>query len=653
LKKTKDIKIKRKILLLYTLVVIFVGLIFKPFLPIILNYPPDSINNEFQKSIDLGFTYDQQYFFLTFLGYCIGWIQIIVNSKFFEKIKLDDYKEYKNSNQKMINKLFKYPFKISAMNLVLVVTMIISVYAISEQSVNGGTLKIALFYSTLEVLKAIMIFIYSKKCVSDILRKMDINSEYVKIYSSLTYKIVALVLPLILVALVLTSLIGYSRLVYEKGIYMFDYTKKILDENITKNEYTNSEIMQLMSDLKSENNKFIIFSDENYFCFGDEKLSEFFIRYACDLSETHEGRCYETYGIDKQAAAKPISVDGEKAFVGIEYDVSSIDTVTWFIVSILLLYVINCLVLYYVSRSLVDDTGKIAKALEKIVHNKNSAEVEKLTLTSNDELAALAIAFNEIQDLTKNQIDELSKNQYIMQRQAQFSILGEFAGGLAHDLNSPLSAVQLDISTLQKYIKSDKIQAEPEVKNVLNEMLENIDSSLNKMTKIIAGVRNQIRSTGDSDQEEFDLREVIEGIEILFGSILRKNNCKIDNIVDPNIIIYGEKNKLDRVIGNVIKNSIDAYVENKIKGSVVIFSKVIDGDCIIGISDEAGGLNADVAKTMFKEMKTTKTETGTGFGLYYSNTIIESSFKGSMSFETEEGKGTTFYIKIPMKREEV
>ena len=48
-------------------------------------------------------------------------------------------------------------------------------------------------------------------------------------------------------------------------------------------------------------------------------------------------------------------------------------------------------------------------------------------------------------------------------------------------------------------------------------------------------------------------------------------------------------------------------------------------------------------------MRTTKGENGTGFGLYYSNTIIESSFKGTITFETKENVGTTFYINLPLK----
>jgi len=225
-------------------------------------------------------------------------------------------------------------------------------------------------------------------------------------------------------------------------------------------------------------------------------------------------------------------------------------------------------------------------------------------------------------------------------------------GGIAHDLNSPLSAVQLDVGTLKKYVKSDKIQADQDVKETLVEMLDNIDNSLSKMGKTIAGVRNQIRATGDTEKEEFSLRELINGIEILFGSILRKNNCQIINKINENYMVFGEKNKLDRVVGNIIKNSLDAYQENEKNGIIEILAEENNGKYLITIRDEAGGITKEIQKTLFKEMKTTKKENGTGFGLYYSNTIIESSFKGKITYKVQENVGTTFFIEIPNFKEE-
>ena len=86
--------------------------------------------------------------------------------------------------------------------------------------------------------------------------------------------------------------------------------------------------------------------------------------------------------------------------------------------------------------------------------------------------------------------------------------------------------------------------------------------------------------------------------------------------------------------------------------STVLSTVVKDNTTIIAISDEAGGIDENVKNNIFKEIKTTKAEKGTGFGLYYSNTIIESSFKGKMYFDSIENVGTTFYIEIPNNKEE-
>lgn len=131
-----------------------------------------------------------------------------------------------------------------------------------------------------------------------------------------------------------------------------------------------------------------------------------------------------------------------------------------------------------------------------------------------------------------------------------------------------------------------------------------------------------------------------------------KNNCQLEVQIPSDLKIYGERNKLDRTIGNLIKNSIDAYVEKGIKGIVTVGAKQDKEKTLIYVKDEAGGIDKDIQEKIFKEIKTTKSENGTGFGLYYSNTMIESSFKGKMYFETEENVGTTFYIELPNKKKE-
>lgn len=646
------IKPSNKIIIIFTITVIIIGIIFFPILPRLLNYPPDSINNEFQRNIDLGILYTEQYILIIFLCFLIGLIAIKLSTKILDINEDKDFSKYNKDNTKIIGKIFNLPYKIYLIHLLIPSIAIISLYAISEGSINIGTLKIALLIVTIETLIALVVFIYCKNLISKILERNNINEKYINKFSSLKTKIFIIILPMILVALVFTSLLGYSRIVEEKSQYMYLSNEMILEENFTKKDYTLNEVETILENIKllqDDDTQFIIYEDGDYTTLNKKNLSDFFIKYTLQKSENQRNRTYETYGIDIQGAVKQINIDGSKAYIGIAFNIVTDSTLIYFLVGIVILFLINCIVLYYIAKSLADDTRKVSEALNNIVKNKNKKQKKHLPITSNDEIAQLVIAFNKIQDITDNYIEEIENNQYVMQRQAQFSILGEFAGGIAHDLNSPLSAMQLDIGMLKDDILPSKIQAEPEIKEILQDVLNNIDKSIEKMSKTIAGVRNQIRSTADTEKERFSFVELIEGIEILFGSLLRKNNCQLIYDKSKDYYLYGEKNKLDRVIGNVIKNSIDAYIEKEKKGKIEVSISKNDKEYIIKIADEAGGIPNEIKDTLFKKMRTTKGENGTGFGLYYSNTIIESSFKGTITFETKENVGTTFYINLPLK----
>lgn len=646
------IKPSNKIIIIFTITVIIIGIIFFPILPRLLNYPPDSINNEFQRNIDLGILYTEQYILIIFLCFLIGLIAIKLSTKILDINEDKDFSKYNKDNTKIIGKIFNLPYKIYLIHLLIPSIAIISLYAISEGSINIGTLKIALLIVTIETLIALVVFIYCKNLISKILERNNINEKYINKFSSLKTKIFIIILPMILVALVFTSLLGYSRIVEEKSQYMYLSNEMILEENFTKKDYTLNEVETILENIKllqDDDTQFIIYEDGDYTTLNKKNLSDFFIKYTLQKSENQRNRTYETYGIDIQGAVKQINIDGSEAYIGIAFNIVTDSTLIYFLVGIVILFLINCIVLYYIAKSLADDTRKVSEALNNIVKNKNKKQKKHLPITSNDEIAQLVIAFNKIQDITDNYIEEIENNQYVMQRQAQFSILGEFAGGIAHDLNSPLSAMQLDIGMLKDDILPSKIQAEPEIKEILQDVLNNIDKSIEKMSKTIAGVRNQIRSTADTEKERFSFVELIEGIEILFGSLLRKNNCQLIYDKSKDYYLYGEKNKLDRVIGNVIKNSIDAYIEKEKKGKIEVSISKNDKEYIIKIADEAGGIPNEIKDTLFKEMRTTKGENGTGFGLYYSNTIIESSFKGTITFETKENVGTTFYINLPLK----
>jgi len=101
---------------------------------------------------------------------------------------------------------------------------------------------------------------------------------------------------------------------------------------------------------------------------------------------------------------------------------------------------------------------------------------------------------------------------------------------------------------------------------------------------------------------------------------------------------------------NIVMNAIQAY--NGEHGEIKVRVYEENMEAIISVKDNAGGIPEKIAEGLFKEILTTKGTKGTGFGLYFAKSMVKAEFGGDISFETREGDGTTFYIKIPMKREE-
>ena len=112
-------------------------------------------------------------------------------------------------------------------------------------------------------------------------------------------------------------------------------------------------------------------------------------------------------------------------------------------------------------------------------------------------------------------------------------------------------------------------------------------------------------------------------------------------------ILKGNINSLVQVINNMISNAIQAY-DGKPNNKIDLILKKDDNNIVISVKDYGCGLPDEVQKKLFKEMITTKGKNGTGLGLFMSYSTIRAHFNGNMTFETEQGKGTTFNIILPL-----
>ena len=657
-------EVKKMKLRLYTLI-IFVNLILifvtYKVMPIIQNYPPNSENIAFQKSVEK-LSHVEQYIMIFVVGTAIHIFTLNKSlkniyrflNKYHNKEKIS-YDEIKETRKDCIT--VPYKFYLLQIIIVLVLGMSLTFLLISDGlAILKFFLMLLAITTLIEIIQFTFIQIELKNVMIKTYRSESKYEKNLGLRLNFSTNLILQIIPFIGVSIIIISLIGYAKATEEFAKTNANYYEAYL-ENRDFNNVNLNEIKENLKSipLKSQDDYYFIYIPDisyEYTSKPEAKISDFFKKYLDFYFEGSSDIIYEFYGTEQQAyTLKLIDNTGMNWYIGFEYNTTDHTLMAYYITIIIGTLMIYTIFIYILAKNISNNIVNVSNSLEEILKGKNKNK-EKIAIVSNDEIGDLSYYYNKIAELTEEHEKELKDNEYIMQRQAQFAILGEFAGGIAHDLNSPLSAIQSNVTTLKKYFNYNRVQANQEDKDEIINILNNMDNSIERMGNTIAGVRNQIRATGDKDKEEFSLKELIDGIEILFGSILRKNNCQILNKVNENYKILGEKNKLDRVVGNVIKNSIDAYQEIG-KNGVIEVNAIKERDkYIITIKDDAGGVSDEVKETLLKEMKTTKKENGTGFGLYYSNTIIESSFKGKMYFETTDGVGTIFYIELPINKEE-
>lgn len=144
------------------------------------------------------------------------------------------------------------------------------------------------------------------------------------------------------------------------------------------------------------------------------------------------------------------------------------------------------------------------------------------------------------------------------------------------------------------------------------------------------------------EKESMDIYLLIEDVVDDFKPILKNQNIDLSiDIVDEELYIEGDYNRLKQVFINIIKNGIEAIPENK-KGQIKIYTKKTNNDVKIYISDNGVGMNRDILKKFNTPFFTTK-KNGTGLGTSLSSEIIK-AHNGKLNYSSVENQGTTVEI---------
>lgn len=315
-----------------------------------------------------------------------------------------------------------------------------------------------------------------------------------------------------------------------------------------------------------------------------------------------------------------------------------------------------------ISKSIkkANSTEKTVSFEQQFVKIKKYFRIEITPINSdNNSLGTLFL----LKDITqhKEDMETIKNNQDILMERERLAGLGQLIGGIAHNLKTPIMSIAGATQGLENLIKEyDESIDDPlvnsqdhhDIARDMEEWIPKIRAHLEYMSDIITTVKGQaVASLSTDDTEEFTVAELIKRVNILMKHELKNAYIYLNVLmkIDENQIIHGNVNVLVQVVNNMISNAIQAYA-GKHDQNIQLEISNIDNYINISITDFAGGLPKEVQDRLFKEMVTTKGKNGTGLGLYMSYSNIKAHFGGDITYKTEDGKGTTFNILIPINK---
>lgn len=286
--------------------------------------------------------------------------------------------------------------------------------------------------------------------------------------------------------------------------------------------------------------------------------------------------------------------------------------------------------------NLVDEEMELEKYYEIDINPIKSKSKRK------DLIGVLLLVKNITQHV--KDLNELKAKQEIIVKQGQLVSIGEVAGGVAHDINTPISAIKTGIVMLKSMDEN--------LSDEHNEILDRMNNCADKIINIVNSMRNQIRNLGGNINVRFKISSILEDVKCLTLHEVNKYKAVLEITVEDDLYVQGDPAKLTQVLTNMIVNAAQAYSDKEGGKINLCIMKAPKKQALIKIVDFGGGLDESVKPYIFKSILTTKGIAGTGLGLYLAYSVIKGNFNGDITFNSEKGIGTTFCITIPIAKSE-
>lgn len=310
---------------------------------------------------------------------------------------------------------------------------------------------------------------------------------------------------------------------------------------------------------------------------------------------------------------------------------SKIDQFLMAVVQIYTLVIILSILLLLLAGNRLANPLRIME--EKLKTMKLNGRNSKIEYRGYDEIGQLVEQYNRT-------VDELERSTQLLLQTERESAWRTMARQVAHEINNPLTPMKLTIQQLQRVRSQAPDQFDEYFRTTTTTLIEQIDN-----LSRIAGTFSQFARLPETEMQTVDVAARLYSTVELF----KANSEEVEVVykgVKAGLMLKGDPEQLSRVFTNLLKNALQSIPAGRSGKIKIELSTNAYQQVVVMVSDNGSGISEEASKNIFKPDFTTKSS-GMGLGLSISRAIIENS-GGTISFDSEVDRGTTFTIVLPL-----
>ncbi len=309
-------------------------------------------------------------------------------------------------------------------------------------------------------------------------------------------------------------------------------------------------------------------------------------------------------------------------------------------------------ILLFMRLGIVDPLRQLTVVTQTMSHGDYSA---RATVTSTDEIGQLAGSFNGMADQIKGLINSLeqrvSETQAARERAERADqVKSAFLASMSHELRTPLNAV---INFTQFVIDGDVGPVNQEQVDMLSEVVGSAKHLLNLINDVLDISKIEADSLRLFIEDNIGLSEILDNVVSIGRGLLANKPVQFQTAISDNLpMVRGDRQRIFQILLNVASNACK-FTET---GEVKLSAHESNNEIIIEIADTGPGISAQDQPLVFEAFKQTKAGLikggGTGLGMPIAKSLAE-AHGGRLWLESELGKGSRFYVALPIKSNEL